>query len=161
MNSLPAAARFVSLARFCNGSGQALPFFRGCFQSKPRFLLWRVPPAGKGRSPFLLRRRPPAAQAPGYERPSNRICLHPRRHPQLCPARMLLREARPLKGGGGGLTWARQSNPPAKPEAYVSPIRVYCQQASQDTRKFISPASPAPRPVNRRIPILTEAFRRR
>ena len=38
------------------------------------------------------------------------------------------------------------------------PRRAYYQQASQDARKFISLASPAPRPKNRRIPMLTESL---
>ena len=49
-----------------------------------------------------------------------------------------------LPGFAGGF----QVRPPAKLGACVSPERVYCRQASQEALNTLSPASPAPPPVN-------------
>ena len=54
-----------------------------------------------------------------------------------------------LPGFAGGF----QVRPPAKLGACVSPERVYCRQASQEARNTLSPASPAPPPVNGLLPI--------
>ena len=55
-----------------------------------------------------------------------------------------------LPGFAGGF----QVRPPAKLGACVSPERVYRRQASQEARNTLSPASPAPPPVNGLLPII-------